>query len=199
VKLAEASSTVMSTRRHAAGAAAVAAGRCQIGEQLEDVLIVPLPGSIFHAETCAVVEAVIALSASPNGFTASDIAARVLAAMHNTVPATDYDLKKLRGKHIVCRVGHTRRYQPLAGGLRAITALVVLRDNAVKPLLPPPSHFAPLAALTTAKPVDRHYHALRFAMHGVFNKRGIAARGSTNFLSGFAPNRLMEMYFPFST
>jgi hypothetical protein len=23
-----------------------------------------------------------------------------------------YDLKKLRGKHIVCRIGHTRRYEP---------------------------------------------------------------------------------------
>ena len=30
----------------------------------------------------------------------------------------------LRGKHIVCRIGHTRRYEPLASGLRAMTALV---------------------------------------------------------------------------
>ncbi|HEX8838800.1 MAG TPA: hypothetical protein VF748_17790, partial [Candidatus Acidoferrum sp.] len=42
-----------------------------------------------------------------------------------------YDLKKLRGKHIVCRIGQTRRYKPLASGLRALTALLVLRNKAI--------------------------------------------------------------------
>jgi hypothetical protein len=85
----------------------------------------------------AVVEAVIALSASPNGFTASDIAARVRQRCTPYGPHhAAYDLKKLRGKHIVCRVGHTRRrYTSLASGLRAITALVILRNKAIKPLL----------------------------------------------------------------
>ena len=88
----------------------------------------------------AVVEAVIALSPSPNGFTASDVAARVCALGNDLRPqygprhAAD-DLKKLRGKHIVCRIGRTRRYQALARGLRATTALVVLGDKAIKPLL----------------------------------------------------------------
>jgi hypothetical protein len=87
-----------------------------------------------------VAEAVVALSPSPNGFTASDVAARV-AALGNHCGSqygprhAAYDLKKLRGKHIVCRIGRTRRYHPLASGLRAITALVVLRNKAIKPLL----------------------------------------------------------------
>ena len=73
----------------------------------------------------AVVEAVIALSASPDGFTASDIAARVRQRCASYGPRhAAYDLKKLRGKRIVCRIGHTRRYETLASGLRAITALI---------------------------------------------------------------------------
>jgi hypothetical protein len=65
-----------------------------------------------------VVEALIALSPSPNGFAASDVAARV-RALSKQSPCqygprhAAYDLKKLRGKQIVRRIGHTRRYEPL--------------------------------------------------------------------------------------
>ena len=48
-----------------------------------------------------------------------------------------YDLKKLRGKQIIRRIGHTRRYEPLPTGLRAMTALIVLRNKAINPPLPP--------------------------------------------------------------
>jgi hypothetical protein len=124
----------------------------------------------------AVVEAVIALSASPNGFTASDIAARVGKSCAPYGPRhAAYDLKKLRGKHIVCRVGHTRHYEPLANGLRAITALIVLRDKAIKPLVAAARPLHPTHGGRNPKPIDRHYHALRLAMHGVFNELGIAA------------------------
>jgi hypothetical protein len=46
-----------------------------------------------------------------------------------------YDLKKLRGKKIVRRIGQTRRYESMPKGLKAMAALVVLRDKAIKPLL----------------------------------------------------------------
>jgi hypothetical protein len=46
-----------------------------------------------------------------------------------------YDLKKLQGKQIVRRIGQTRRYESMPKGLKAMTALVVLRDKAIKPLL----------------------------------------------------------------
>src|SRR5438477_1978048 len=81
-----------------------------------------------------VVEALIALSPSPNGFTASDVAVRV-RVLSKQSPCqygprhAGYDLKKLRGKHIVRRIGHTRRYEPLPTGLRAMTALLVLRKT----------------------------------------------------------------------
>ena len=83
-----------------------------------------------------VAEAVIALSASPGGFTASALAAQV-RALGNQGPSAygprqaAYDLKKLRGKQLVRRVGSTRRYEPLPSGLRAIVALLVLRTKAI--------------------------------------------------------------------
>jgi hypothetical protein len=127
-----------------------------------------------------VIEALIALSPSPNGFTASDVAARVCAS-HQQTPShygprhAAYDLKKLRGKHIVRRIGNTRRYEPLPSGLRAMTALVVLRNKAIKPLLAAAQPLRPTHGPRNPKPIDRHYHAINLAMQGVFHELGIAA------------------------
>ena len=87
-----------------------------------------------------VVEALIALSPLPGGFTASELASQVRVvskqseAEYNPRRAA-YDLKKLRGKKVVRRIGQTRRYESIPRGLRAMTALVVLRNKAIKPLL----------------------------------------------------------------
>src|ERR1700686_5677914 len=55
-----------------------------------------------------VIEALLALSSSPNGFTASEVAARVRALSKQSPSQygprhAAYDLKKLRGKHIIPR------------------------------------------------------------------------------------------------
>ncbi len=127
-----------------------------------------------------VVEAVIALAPSPNGFTAADVAARV-GGFGNRRRApygprhAAYDLKKLRAKHIVCRIGHTRRYEPLTNGLRAMTALVVLRNKAIKPLLAAAQPLHPTRGAQNPKPIDAHYRALQLAMQCVFHELGIAA------------------------
>ena len=87
-----------------------------------------------------VAEAIIALSPSPGGFTASELASQVRALSHHSESEygprrAAYDLKKLRGKQIVRRIDKTRRYEAIPKGLKAITALVVLRNKAIKPLL----------------------------------------------------------------
>src|SRR3989449_3777752 len=128
----------------------------------------------------AVLEALIALSASPNGFTASHVAARVCARTKQSPSQygprhAAYDLKKLRGKDIVRRIGHTRRYEPLPTGLRAMTALLVLRDKAIKPLLAAAQARHPARGAHNAKPIDTHYQAIRVAMKGVFHELGLAA------------------------
>jgi hypothetical protein len=52
---------------------------------------------------------------------------RVLRAQH--------DLKKLRSKGMVRKIGSSRRYEPEPDGLRAMTALVILREKVIRPLL----------------------------------------------------------------
>jgi hypothetical protein len=86
-----------------------------------------------------------------------------------------YDLKKLRPKRIVRRIGRTRRYEPVLTGLRAMTALVVLRNKAIKPLLAAAQEITPARGPQNPTPIDGHYQAIRVAMRGVFNELGVAA------------------------
>jgi hypothetical protein len=111
------------------------------------------------------VEALIALSPVPNGFTASNVADRVRTLSKQSLSEygprhAAYDLKKLRGKQIIRRIGHTRRYEPLPAGLRAMTALLVLRNKAIKPLLTAaqPLHPTPRSAQpkTNRHPLPSH-------------------------------------------
>src|SRR4030095_11259185 len=86
-----------------------------------------------------VAEALVALSAASDGFTASELAARVCALGQQTAAQygptrAAYDLKKFRGQEIVQRIGQTRRYAARTAGLKAIAALLVLRDKATKRL-----------------------------------------------------------------
>jgi hypothetical protein len=127
-----------------------------------------------------VVEALIALSASGDGFTASDVAARVRALSKQSSSQygprhAAYDLKKLRGKQIIRRIGHTRRYEPLPTGLRAMTALLVLRNKAIKPLLAAAQPLRPTRGAHNPKPIDLHYYQIQAAMRGVFHELGLAA------------------------
>ena len=127
-----------------------------------------------------VVEALIALSPSPNGFTAADLAARVRTLSQQTPSQygprhAAYDLKKLRGKQILRRIGHTRRYAPLPTGLRPMAALLVLRNKAIEPLLAAAQPLRPTRGAHNPKPIDLHYQTLQLAMRGVFHEPGLAA------------------------
>ena len=127
-----------------------------------------------------VIEAVIALSPSPGGFTASQLADQVRAlgkqsASEYGARRAAYDLKKLRGKKIVRRIGKTRRYESLPKGLRAMAALVVLRDKAIQPLLAAAQELQPSRGAQNPRPLHAHYEAIRGAMRGVFRELGLAA------------------------
>ena len=160
--------------------------QCFIGDEMLERL--PLPARVGKSVVGGidlnkprlrhVAEAVIALSASPDGFTASALAAQVRALGNPSAYGprqAAYDLKKLRGKSIVRRIDSTRRYETLPSGLRAITALLVLRDKAIKPLLAAAQEIAPSHAGQNPRTIDRHYHDLRHAMRGLFHELGIAA------------------------
>lgn len=71
----------------------------------------------------AVIEAIIPLSAKPGGFNLSDLAEKVQEmqgikkySIHNAA----YDLRKLRGKDIVRRIGKSRRYETVPRGLKVL-------------------------------------------------------------------------------
>jgi hypothetical protein len=86
-----------------------------------------------------------------------------------------YDLKKLRGKQIVRRIAKPQRYAPIPKGLQTMTALVVLRNKANKPLLAAAQRLRRPRGAQNPTPLDRHYEALRASMQGVLHELGVAA------------------------
>jgi hypothetical protein len=124
----------------------------------------------------AVLEAVIALAAAPQGFRCADLAAQV---QNSTLRAytprqAAYDLKKLRGKNLVHKIDNSRRYEPVPEGLQNMAALLILRDKVLKPVLagagkpkrgPKPKH---------QSQTDIHYANLQTELHGLFHSIGLA-------------------------
>ena len=122
--------------------------------------------------------AIIALSPSPRGFSLSDLQAKVHAMSGRQDYAkreAAYDLKKLRAKQLVAKIGRSRRYQVVPAGVRAITALLILRDDVIKPILAGvrasgTSSKAPISTL-----IDQRYDQVRRDLESVFEQVGIAA------------------------
>jgi hypothetical protein len=124
--------------------------------------------------------AIVALSTSPAGFTAGDIAnrARALGGLPDGAyrpRQAAYDLKKLRGKQLVERKGNSRRYEALPDGLRAMAALITIRDDVIKPLLASRGRLKRGRRPTKTAPIDAHYAALQHEMSALFRDLGIAA------------------------
>jgi hypothetical protein len=122
---------------------------------------------------------VLALAPSPNGFTISKFASQVRAITGQNeqeygARRASYDLKKIRGKGLVTKVGSSRHYQPLSQGLKTLAALVLLRERVIQPLL---------AGIATPrlgrKPknwssIDQHYETLRLDMRTLLQELGVA-------------------------
>ena len=124
--------------------------------------------------------AMVALSTSPPGFTATDVArkARILGGLTDAAYRTRqaaYDIKKLRAKQWVQRKANSRRYQTTPDGLRAMAALIVLRDDVIKPLLAARCRLKSGRWPTQTAPIDAHYAALQHQMRDLFEELGIAA------------------------
>ncbi len=127
-----------------------------------------------------VMHAVVALSTAPQGFTASDLAAKVRTF---NGPSTQpyqprqaaYDLKKLRGKKLVSRTGNSRRYEVTPHGLKTMATLALLRDKVLKPLLAASCHPMLSSERDKSVPLDQHYENVRCGMRGIFDALGIAA------------------------
>jgi len=111
-----------------------------------------------------VISAVLALALQPHGFSVSELAAKVGPRLKTlkqpyTARHAAYDLKKLRGKGWVLKIGSSRRYQVPPQSLRLMAALLTLRDKVIQPVLagaakpkrgPKPKHQSPIDALYLA-------------------------------------------------
>jgi hypothetical protein len=127
-----------------------------------------------------VAEAVLALSPSPGGFTASELACQIRSISQQSESEygprrAAYDLKKLRGKQIVRRIAKSQRYEIIPDGLKTMTALLVLRNKAIKPLLAAARRLRRPRRAQNPTQLDTHYETIRVAMEGVFQELGIAA------------------------
>ena len=127
--------------------------------------------------TRAIMEAVISLSPKPRGFTASEAAAKVkeiTGITHYESRHASYDLKKLRGKQLVTRLGYSRRYQPSSEGLRSMTAFIVLRDKVLFPLLAGAGKRKKGPKPPNRNEIDLHYDAIQIEMQNIFKCLNIA-------------------------
>ncbi len=130
-----------------------------------------------QARMRAVAEAVVTLAALPRGFSASTLATEVQSRgqAEYTPRRATYDLKKFRAKQLVCKIEHTRRYEATRNGVRALTALLVLRDKVIKPLLAAACRRQRHRQTRNLTVVDQHYETLRSTMSKLFIELGIAA------------------------
>ena len=142
----------------------------------------PVPGiNVNSPRTCAVMQAMIALAPTrPLGFTVADLASKVREILN--VPQTryanshaSYDLRKLRGKTLVRRVPKSFRYQAPASALRTMTAVLVLRDKVLKPLLANAGKRSTARKPKGYSKIDAQYDRLQVEMQRLFSLLGIAA------------------------
>src|SRR3954466_9396736 len=83
-----------------------------------------------------------------------------------------YDLKKLRGKHLIERIGSSHRYCPPTAGIRAIAGLVLIRDKVIKPLLASCCQRKRGSKPKNATALDAHYDQLQQGMKHLLNQLG---------------------------
>ena len=126
----------------------------------------------------AALAAVLALAVAPDGFTGTDLAAKVRSLTgapdaDYTVRQAAYDLRKLRGKHLVTKPGRTRRYQVPGQAARTIAALLTLRDQVIAPILAGVRRPGPGRPPNTYTRIDRDYEHLRTGMRTLFHDLAI--------------------------
>jgi hypothetical protein len=94
--------------------------------------------------TRATVNAVLALAPAPGGFTVTDLTGKVHTMIGHpgcTALQAAYDLRKLRGKHLIDKCGRSRHFHLPPPAARSIAGLLTLRERVA------------LAGIRTPRPV----------------------------------------------
>jgi hypothetical protein len=123
---------------------------------------------------------VLALAVGPRGFTVAELTAKVqqmtgLTETGYTIRQAAYDLRKLRGRHLLAKPGRSRRYLVPPAAARTIAALLAMRDQVIGPILA--GVRSPRLGRKPARwtAVDRDYETLRIGMQTLFHDLGITA------------------------
>jgi hypothetical protein len=134
-----------------------------------------------NARMRAVMDTVVALSSSPEGFTLEQVAQGVRdrrgcnRAVYDRRQA-GYDIRKLRAKRLVGRRTKSRRYEVSTESLGLLCGMATLHDQVLVPVLTIMSRGQKPAALQSdPHPVDRHYEQIRQASVEILRQLGVAA------------------------
>lgn len=114
----------------------------------------------------AVAEAILALAATPEGFTTKQLARQVLRQQGRkqvgySIRKAAYDLRKLRSKGLIERRDGTRRYRVCQPGIRQLAGLLILREKVIKPVLAGLCHPKRGRPPKNIHPLDLHYQNLQ--------------------------------------
>lgn len=128
----------------------------------------------------AAMEAVVALSLQPTGFTAADHARKVCEILNKDTDAYQprqaaYDLKKLRAKGLAHKIKGARRYEAGEEGLRQMSAFITLRDKVLSPLLTGGCKLKRGPKRLNHSEIDTHYEIIQGQMQKLFETIGISA------------------------
>jgi len=129
----------------------------------------------------AALSAALALAPAPSGFTVTDFTAtvrRLTGQVSYTVRQGSYDLRKLRGKNLAIKPGHTRRYHVPPEAARTIAALLALRDQVIAPIIAGVRSPRPGRKPAHWTRIDRDYETLRIGMQTLFHHLGITTAAS---------------------
>ena len=126
-----------------------------------------------------VMEAVVALSATPKGFNSSAFAVKVREIQHFSPAAyrprhASYDLKKLHGMNWVHIVDKSRSYTAHPEGLRAMTDLLVLREKILKLVLVGTKQSPSYSQPARETQLDVLYRTIQTDLQNLFHVLGIA-------------------------
>ena len=126
-----------------------------------------------------VIRGLLALSASPGGFTASQLAHHVVGQTALTgycygPRQASYDLQKLRAKEIVVRIGQTRRYETSPEALRMLSAVALLQNKVIRPVLASLTGEVTTNEVDDRTALDERYQTLRKEMLSILQELGFA-------------------------
>lgn len=124
-------------------------------------------------------DAILSLASGPEGFTTDELCEQARtrmpkAARYNNRKAA-YDLRKLRGKKLVERIGNTRRYRVTKRGLNTIVAWTIVHEKVIKPVIAGAGKKRLGRPPKNIHPVDQHYVNLHKEMRATFSALGLCA------------------------